>query len=68
LAYYDLAPRLDRLPGVAETRIVGGRRPEYHVLVNPEKLNSYGLPLTGHPDLAEAEQAGEGRILREKGI
>jgi len=46
LAYYDLAPRLYRLPGVAETRIVGGRQPEYHVLVDPEKLNSYGLPLT----------------------
>jgi CzcA family heavy metal efflux pump len=46
LAYYNLAPRLYRLPGVAETRIVGGRPQEYHVVVNPEKLNSYGLPLT----------------------
>ena len=46
LAYYEIAPRLYRLPGVAETRIVGGRPPEYHVLVDPHKLNSYGLPLT----------------------
>jgi len=46
LAYYNLAPRLYRLPGVAETRIVGGRPQEYHVIVNPEKLTSYGLPLT----------------------
>ena len=46
LAYYDLAPRLYRLPGVAETRIVGGRPPEYHVVVDPQKLNSYGMPLT----------------------
>ena len=46
LAYYNLAPRLYRLPGVAEARIVGGRPQEYHVVVNPEKLNSYGLPLT----------------------
>jgi CzcA family heavy metal efflux pump len=46
LAYYDIAPRLYRLPGVAETRIVGGRQPEYHVLVDPQKLNAYGLPLT----------------------
>jgi CzcA family heavy metal efflux pump len=46
LAYYDLAPRLYRLPGVAEARIVGGRQPEYHVLVDPEKLNGYGMPLT----------------------
>jgi CzcA family heavy metal efflux pump len=46
LTYYNIAPRLYRLPGVAETRIVGGRPPEFHVLVQPEKLNSYGLPLT----------------------
>ena len=46
LAYYDLAPRLYRLPGVAETRIVGGRPPEYHVLVDPGKLNAYSMPLT----------------------
>jgi CzcA family heavy metal efflux pump len=46
LAYYNLAPRLYRLPGVAETRIVGGRQPEYHVLVDPEKLNAYNMPLT----------------------
>jgi CzcA family heavy metal efflux pump len=46
LAYYDIAPRLYRLPGVAETRIVGGRPPEYHVLVDPRKLNGYGMPLT----------------------
>ncbi|MBI4876655.1 MAG: efflux RND transporter permease subunit [Acidobacteria bacterium] len=45
-AYYNIAPRLYRLPGVAETRIVGGRPPEYHVLVDPQKLNSYGMPLT----------------------
>lgn len=46
LAYYNLAPRLYRLPGVAETRIVGGRMPEYHVLVDPDKLNGYAMPLT----------------------
>ncbi len=46
LAFYNLAPRLYRLPGVAETRIVGGRPPEYHVLVDPAKLNGYGMPLT----------------------
>jgi CzcA family heavy metal efflux pump len=45
-AYYDISPRLYGLPGVAEARVVGGRRPEYHVLVDPRKLNGYGLPLT----------------------
>ena len=46
LAYYDLAPRLYRLPGVAECRIVGGRPPEYHVIVDPGKLNAFNMPLT----------------------
>jgi multidrug efflux pump subunit AcrB len=46
LAYNQIAPRLFRLPGVAEARITGGRPPEYHVLVEPEKLDSYGIPLT----------------------
>ncbi len=55
LAYYDIAPRLYRLPGVAETRIVGGRPPEYHVLVDPQKLNSYGMPLTKVVDALRAD-------------
>jgi CzcA family heavy metal efflux pump len=45
-AYYDIAPRLYSLPGVAEARVVGGRQPEYHVLVDPGKLNGYGFPVT----------------------
>jgi multidrug efflux pump subunit AcrB len=46
LVYYDFVPRLYRLPGVSEARIVGGRPPEYHILVDPERLNGYNLPLT----------------------
>ncbi|MGD0201437.1 MAG: efflux RND transporter permease subunit [Bryobacteraceae bacterium] len=46
LAFYDIAPRLYRLAGVAETRIVGGQPSEYHILVDPGRLNAYGLPLT----------------------
>ena len=46
LAYYDLAPRLYRLPGVAEAKIVGGRKPELHILVDPQKLNGLNMPLT----------------------
>ncbi|MFN7930893.1 MAG: hypothetical protein U0Y68_23805 [Blastocatellia bacterium] len=42
LAYNQIAPRLP-LPGVAEARITGRRPPEYHVLVEPEKLNGYGI-------------------------
>ena len=54
LAYYDYAPRLYRLPGVAETRIVGGRPKEYHVIVDPQKLNGYGMPLSKVVDALRA--------------
>ncbi len=46
LAYYDMAPRLYRLPGVAEARIVGGRPREFHLIVDPKRLNAYNIPLT----------------------
>ncbi|MBI2685560.1 MAG: efflux RND transporter permease subunit [Acidobacteria bacterium] len=46
LAYYEISPRLYRLPGVAETRIVGGRSPEFHVTVDPNRLNALNMPLT----------------------
>ncbi|MEO8100382.1 MAG: efflux RND transporter permease subunit [Acidobacteriota bacterium] len=50
LAYYQLSPRLYRLPGVAETTITGGRSREFHIVVDPEKLNSYNLPITAISD------------------
>lgn len=46
IAAYDIAPRMYRLPGVAETRIVGGRQPEMHVIVDPDRLSAYGMPVT----------------------
>lgn len=54
LAYWDLAPRLYRIPGVMEARIVGGREPEFHVVVDPEKLNRYRLGLTAVADAITA--------------
>ena len=46
LAYYQIAPRFYRLQGVAQARVTGGRPPEMHVLVQPDKLNGYNLPLS----------------------
>jgi len=65
-AYYEIAPRLYRLPGVAEARIVGGRAPEYHVVVDPEKLNSYGLPLTRVTDaIRKTNLIGSAGMIQE---
>jgi len=46
LVYYEISPRLYRLPGVAETKIVGGRAPEYHIIVDSKRLNAFNMPLT----------------------
>lgn len=44
-ARYDLKPRLLRIAGVARVDLVGGRAPEYHVRVDPFKLESYHLAM-----------------------
>jgi len=42
-ARYELEPRLLRVAGVARVNIVGGREPEYHVIVDPVRLGERGL-------------------------
>lgn len=51
MARYEIKPRFLRIPGVARVDIVGGRAPEYHVVVDPLKLQSFGLSL---PQVSEA--------------
>jgi CzcA family heavy metal efflux pump len=45
-ARYQLKLRFLRIPGVARVDIVGGRTPEYHIVVDPLRLNAAGLTLT----------------------
>jgi CzcA family heavy metal efflux pump len=44
-ARYKLQPRLLRVPGVARVGLVGGRAPEYHVVVDPLRLQAVNLSL-----------------------
>ena len=44
-ARYDINPRFLRIKGVARVKLVGGRVPEYHVVVDPTKLEAYQLTL-----------------------
>jgi multidrug efflux pump subunit AcrB len=44
-ANYELKPRFLQIPGVARVEITGGRAPEYHVIVDPLKLQAAGLGL-----------------------
>jgi CzcA family heavy metal efflux pump len=50
-ANYELKPRFLQIPGVARVEIVGGRQPEYHVVVDPVKLLAANLSLS---DLTDA--------------
>ena len=44
-ANYQLKPLFLQIPGVAKVEILGGHVPEYHVIVDPLKLQSAGLGL-----------------------
>jgi CzcA family heavy metal efflux pump len=44
-ARYTLKPRFLRIPGVARVDLVGGRAPEFQVVVDPTRLQASGLAL-----------------------
>jgi CzcA family heavy metal efflux pump len=44
-ARYDIYPRFLRIKGVARLNLVGGRVPEYHVVVDPARLEAHHLTL-----------------------
>jgi len=45
-ARYDLKLRFLRIPGVARVDLVGGRTPEYQIIVDPLRLGAAGLSLS----------------------
>ena len=50
-ANYQLKPLFLQIPGVARVEILGGHVPEYHVVVDPLKLQAAGL---GLPEVGDA--------------
>ncbi len=65
-AEYDLRPLLLTIHGVAQVEVQGGARTEYQVVVDPMRLQSYGLHLT---DVEQALRNGNvitavGRVQR----
>ena len=44
-ARYDIYPRFLRINGVGRVNLVGGRVPEWHVVLDPVKLNAHHLTL-----------------------
>ncbi|MBI3343787.1 MAG: efflux RND transporter permease subunit [Gammaproteobacteria bacterium] len=45
LAQYQLRPLLSGVEGVARIQVVGGAIEEYHVIVDPARLQAYGLAM-----------------------
>ncbi len=45
LAIYQLRPILSAVPGVARVQVVGGAQDEYHVDVDPLRMNAFGVSL-----------------------
>lgn len=45
LARYQIKPRFLRIEGVARVDLVGGRIPEFHVVVDPARLEAYHLTI-----------------------
>jgi CzcA family heavy metal efflux pump len=46
VARYNLKVRFLRIPDIARVTLIGGRTPEYHVVVDPLRLQTVGLSLT----------------------
>lgn len=56
-ARYDIYPRFLRISGVARVALVGGRVPEFHVLVDPKRVEAHQMTLTQvNKALAETNQ------------
>ncbi|MHB8054637.1 MAG: efflux RND transporter permease subunit [Candidatus Aminicenantales bacterium] len=53
IARYDLKPRFLQIPGIARVDLVGGRTPEFHVTVDPVRLQAAGLTLSQVIDALE---------------
>jgi len=57
LAEDEIKPRLERLPGAAWVIVTGGRTREVQVLVDPVKLDSYGISMTQVMQALRSENA-----------
>ena len=76
LARRQVAPALERLPGIAEVRVTGGREKEVRVLVDRYRLDAFGVSLAMLEGRLQAEnvdvQAGtleqNDRVFQVRGL
>lgn len=61
LGEWDVRPQLLAVPGVSKVSVVGGHEKQYQVLVDPEKLQRFGVALQEVEEaLADATRNGSG--------
>jgi CzcA family heavy metal efflux pump len=65
-ARYDLKLRFLQIPGVARVDLVGGRRPEYHVVVDPVRLGAANLTLAEISDALAATNLVDSAGMHEE--
>jgi CzcA family heavy metal efflux pump len=66
VARYDLKLRFLQIPGVARVDLVGGRRPEYHVVVDPVRLGAANLSLAEITDALTAANLVQSSGMHEE--
>lgn len=68
LADWTIRPRLLSTGGVAQVTVLGGEVKEYQILLNPERMNHYGVGLDAVMDAAKLmNQNASGGVLYEYG-
>ena len=64
---WTLVPKLLQVSGVADVVTFGGLVKQYHILVNPQRLQAYGLTLPQFMDIVRNNNINTGGNMLERG-
>ncbi|MDP4175088.1 MAG: CusA/CzcA family heavy metal efflux RND transporter [Bacteroidota bacterium] len=62
-----IVPKLLQVPGVADVVTFGGLVRQFHIIVNPQKLQDYGLTVSQLMDIIKANNINTGGNILERG-
>lgn len=62
-----IVPRLLQIPGIADVVTFGGLVKQFHIIVNPQRLQDYGLSLQQFMDIIKANNINTGGNILERG-
>lgn len=64
---WTIVPRLLQVPGIADVVTFGGLVKQFHIIVNPQRLQDYGLTLAQFMDIIKANNINTGGNILERG-